>query len=106
MVQRDESEKLLVIGGPFDRQRMARKGDEFTEEIGSKKSRFYGKFTYNLRWHPLLKALVWALPQNKSVTAPSDGICEYCGGDGYHAVPCTPGVDCEPCKGTGKRRSA
>ncbi|NWD57156.1 hypothetical protein HX878_20710 [Pseudomonas veronii] len=70
MVQRDGSEKLLVIGGPFDRQRMAREGDEFTEVIGSKKSRLYGKFTYKLRWHPLLKALVWALPQNKSVTAP------------------------------------
>lgn len=70
MVQRDGSEKLLVIGGPFDGQRMARDGDEFTEVIGSKKSRLHGRFTYKLRWHPLLKALVWALPQNKSVTAP------------------------------------
>ncbi|MFL1480986.1 MULTISPECIES: hypothetical protein [Pseudomonas] len=37
---------------------------------------------------------------------PSSGaVCEYCGGDGYHAVPRTPGVDCEACKGTGKRGS-
>lgn len=37
----------------------------------------------------------------------SDAICEYCGGDGYHAVPRTPGpgVDCEACKGTGKAGS-
>lgn len=70
MVQRDESKKLLVIGGPFDGQRMARDGDEFTEIMGTKKSSHYGKFTYVLRWHPMLKSLVWALPQNKSVSAP------------------------------------
>lgn len=29
--------------------------------------------------------------------------CDYCGGDGYHAVPRTRGVDCEPCNGTGKK---
>jgi hypothetical protein len=32
-------------------------------------------------------------------------VCGYCGGDGYHAVPRTPGVDCEPCKGTGRAGS-
>ena len=36
----------------------------------------------------------------------SEVVCEYCGGDGYHAVPRTPGVDCEACKGTGKSGSA
>ena len=70
MVQRDVNKKLLVIGGPFDGQRMAREGDEFTEVVGTKKSSQFGRFTYKLRWHPLLKALVWALPQNKSVTDP------------------------------------
>lgn len=70
MVNRDESQKLLVIGGPFDGQRMARIGDEFTEVIASKKSRLHGKYTYKLRWHPLLKALVWAVPENKSVVPP------------------------------------
>ena len=35
----------------------------------------------------------------------SGAVCEYCAGDGYHAVPRTPGVDCEACKGTGKRGS-
>lgn len=33
---RDESQKLLVIGGPFDGQRMARVGNEFTEVVGPK----------------------------------------------------------------------
>lgn len=70
MLERDGKKELLVIGGPFDGQRMAREGNEFTEVVGPKKSRNHGKFTYKLRWHPLLKALVWALPQNKSVTAP------------------------------------
>lgn len=32
----------------------------------------------------------------------SEGVCLYCGGDGYHEIPRTPGVDCEACKGTGK----
>jgi hypothetical protein len=68
--ERDSNEKLLVIGGPFDGQRIAREGDEFTEIVGTKKSQFYGKFTYKLRWHPMLKKLVWALPENKSVKAP------------------------------------
>jgi hypothetical protein len=36
----------------------------------------------------------------------SEVVCEYCGGDGYHAVPRTPGLNCEACKGTGKRASA
>jgi hypothetical protein len=69
-MQRDESEKLLVIGGPFDGQRLAREGNEFTEVIATKKSRHHGAFTYVLRWQPLLKTLVWALPQNKSVSDP------------------------------------
>lgn len=71
MAKRDESQKLLVIGGPFDGQRMARVGDEFTEVISSKGSRLRGKYTYKLRWHPSLKALVWAVPENKSVTVPT-----------------------------------
>lgn len=32
--------------------------------------------------------------------------CEFCGGDGYHAVPRTPGIDCEACSGTGKAPTA
>ncbi|RMN06843.1 hypothetical protein ALQ65_200049 [Pseudomonas syringae pv. coriandricola] len=70
-MERDESQKLLVIGGPFDGQRMARAGDEFTEVVGPKNSRFYGRHTYNLRWHPMLKKLVWALPENKSLKRPT-----------------------------------
>lgn len=41
-----------------------------------------------------------------SVDQKPDPVCNYCGGDGYHAVPRTPGVDCEACKGAGKGRSA
>lgn len=68
---RDEKQKLLVIGGPFDGQRMARPGDEFTENIGSGKIiEKRGKYRYCLRWHPVLKVHVWALPENKSVKLP------------------------------------
>nr|CEK42271.1 hypothetical protein PQBR57_0318 [Pseudomonas fluorescens SBW25] len=52
---------------------MARKGDEFTETVGTKKSIKHGRFTYKLRWHPVTKKLVWALPDNKSVKAPNEG---------------------------------
>lgn len=69
-LERDPREKLLVIGGPFDGQRMAREGVEFTEVIASKASSRHGNFTYKLGWHPLLKKLVWALPENKSVSTP------------------------------------
>lgn len=31
---RDESQKLLMIGGPFDGQQMARAGDRFSEVVG------------------------------------------------------------------------
>lgn len=70
MFERDHDAKLLVIGGPFDGQRMARIGDEFTESIGNGKSALKGRFTYFLRWHPVLKQHVWALPTNKSVSLP------------------------------------
>jgi hypothetical protein len=70
MYPRDSTEKILVVGGPFDGRRMAREGDEFRKVIGSKKSCLHGKFTYRLRWHPKLKRLVWALPENKNVSYP------------------------------------
>ncbi|MCF5403593.1 hypothetical protein GIV96_26935 [Pseudomonas syringae] len=72
LYMRDEASKLLVVGGPFDGQRMARPGDTFTEHIGTGKViEKKGRFTYVLRWHPLIKSLVWALPENKSVHHPS-----------------------------------
>jgi hypothetical protein len=73
---RDESQKLLVIGGPFDGQQMARAGDEFSEAVGTKSSRFHGRHCYKLRWHPMLKQLVWALPENKSVKLPPTDYCQ------------------------------
>lgn len=73
MIQRDETEKLLVVGGPFGGQLMAREGAEFTEIVGTKKSNKHGRFTYKLRWHPLTKKLVWALSENKSVKVPKEG---------------------------------
>ena len=73
---RDESQKLLVIGGPFDGQQMARAGDEFSEAVGTKSSRFHGRHCYKLRWHPMLKKLVWALPENKSVKLPPTDYCQ------------------------------
>lgn len=75
-MSRDESQKLLVIGGPFDGQQMARAGDEFTEVVGSKSSRFHGRYIYKLRWHPMLKNLVWASPENKSVKRPPADSCQ------------------------------
>ena len=44
------------------------------------------------------------VPESIKLTLPAIAhpVCEYCGGDGYHAVPRTPGTDCEACKGTGK----
>ncbi|KPW79407.1 hypothetical protein SAMN05216597_5682 [Pseudomonas cannabina] len=72
---RDESQKLLVIGGPFDGQRMARVGNEFTEVVGPKNSRYHGRYSYQLRWHPMLKKLVWALPENKSLRLPPADPC-------------------------------
>jgi hypothetical protein len=36
-----------------------------------------------------------------SISEVSGRVCEYCGGDGYHAIPQSPGVDCEACNGTG-----
>lgn len=43
----------------------------------------------------------WSLGGLQHGQSPSESevVCEYCGGDGYHAVMRTPGVDCEPCKG-------
>ncbi|RMN13959.1 hypothetical protein [Pseudomonas syringae group genomosp. 3] len=80
MVLRDESKKLLVIGGPCDGQRMARPGDEFTEIIGTGKIiEKRAKFKYLLRWHPVIKVLVWALPENKSVHYPSKENIQKCG---------------------------
>ena len=79
-MSRDESQKLLVIGGPFDGQRMARAGDEFTEVVGTKSSRIHGRYCYKLRWHPMLKKLVWALPENKSVKLPPADCCQGASG--------------------------
>lgn len=69
---RDETIKLLVVGGPCDGQRMARPGDKFTLEFGTGKVvEKRTRFNYVLRWHPLIKSLVWAVPENKSVRHPS-----------------------------------
>ncbi|MDP5168544.1 hypothetical protein [Pseudomonas syringae] len=69
--ERDEAQKLLVIGGPCDGQRMARPGKEFSLVFGTGKIiEKRAKIKYVLRWHPLVKSLVWALPENKSVRHP------------------------------------
>jgi hypothetical protein len=66
MLERDVSQKLLVIDGPCKGQRMARPGDEFTFEIETVRSKSRYHYTYCLRRHPLL-GLVWASPSAKAV---------------------------------------
>lgn len=66
-MDRDETKPLPVIDGPYKGQRMARPGNEFTEVVATTMSKHRGKFTYALRRHKLL-GLVWAFPQNKSVS--------------------------------------
>lgn len=66
-LERDVTVKLPVIDGQCKGQRMARPGYEFTFEVSSSISKTKTRVTYCLRRHRLL-GLVWALPNNKSVS--------------------------------------
>lgn len=69
MCERDVKAKLLIIDGPCKGQRKAAAGEQFSYEVFSANSKTRAQIVYCLRRHRLL-GLVWALPSNKSVTAP------------------------------------
>jgi hypothetical protein len=46
------------------------------------------------------------IAHNVDESCGQDAECNYCGGDGYHAAPQTPGTTCEACNGCGQDAEA
>ncbi|MNP52607.1 hypothetical protein D3C76_1470110 [compost metagenome] len=69
--ERDVTERLPVIDGPYQGQHIAREGDTFTDVHATPVNTpsQNGRITYWLRQHKSL-GLVWATAGNRSVSQP------------------------------------
>lgn len=67
MSERDVAKPLPVLDGPCKGQRIASPGHEFTFVVARPINKTHVQYRYCLRRHRLI-GLVWALPENKSVS--------------------------------------